>query len=156
MSLQFINMRIQKFFKFFCSLLFLQKEMLRGQGSREGYIWGGLKEERQISRGAQSLFKSSYSQEFFSPDMLSNTAALNEITYLKLNSLYQCNAVSNETREELNHHSSMTIKSSRSESYSPSAVQGQHNYHETYLKHTPLICKANGFHLKVGNSKKLK
>lgn len=35
-------------------------------------------------------------------------------------------------------------------------MQEQHNYHETCLKHTPLICKTNDFHLKIGNSGKNK
>lgn len=108
MSLQFINMCIEKFFKFFRSLLFLHEEMLRGQGSWEGCVWGRLKEKRQVSQGAQGLFKSSPFQASFSPDILSDTATLNERTYLKLNSLSQCNAVPNGSGKELKHHSSGT------------------------------------------------
>lgn len=102
-------------------------------------------------------FESSYFQTCCIPDIVKH-CALNEIIHRKLNSLYQSNAVTaNEILKELKHHGSSTLQSSRSEYYHVQLqMQGQCNYHGTCLKHTPGICKANDFHLKIGNSQKLK
>ena len=63
-------MCIQKFFKFFCSLLLLQKEMLCSQRSWEGYIWGRLKKEKEKLDEEHKAFykKSSYFLVCFTPD----------------------------------------------------------------------------------------
>lgn len=127
--------------------------MLRGQGNWKRRVRGRLKEERQVSRGAQSLFKFSFFQAFFSPDILSNIATLNERTYLKLNSLYQCNAVPNDIGKSLNITALLYKKSLEVNISVQLQMQREHNYHETYLKHTPLICKASDFHLKIGWNK---
>lgn len=83
MSLQFINMCIEKFLKFFRSLLFLQKEMLCSQRGWEDYIWGRLKRERSVRWGTQSLLNLPVSRHASSLAW-SDGATLNEIIQAEL------------------------------------------------------------------------